>query len=288
LANIVQYGKEAVERLATATRSGMLSAADFVKLAAFRLRTDGRGILLPPDYVSSVGAIGTNGSAHLRAQSSHVFVETPVNVNLADNLYYDGANWQRYNTGLPGQVLVMDNSSYHLYTTPSGANPAALTEIASFSATEWALLMNPPRSHVYGNGTTQAVNSGAVTPILFNTTVTNSAGAGPSVPWNAGTPGRLTAPVTGQYEFGGSLLFSNTGGGVVRMALLQLNGVILKGGSAGPPSGVNFVRVHAQSVRVLNAGDYVELCAYQDSGVAINAIGNSEESHFHLRYLGRS
>lgn len=276
----VQNGKE--------RRGGLLSMIDAVRLAAFRLAANGRGILLPPDFTALVGALSTNGTAHLRSPAGNAFVESTTSSHITCNLYFDGTNWNLMNTGLPGWLMVVAGGQLlNLYTAPAAANPATLTVVGSFTPNMLGQAMNPPRAHVWGNGTSQTVNNTTITPVLFNAVIYNNGGATGAAMWAAGSPGRFTIAVAGTYEVGGTLVFNNGGGGTFRMAFLRINGTALKGAGTAPPLVGGQVRVSAHTVRSFAAGDFVELCAYQDSGGVMTVLGSGEEESFHIQYLGQ-
>jgi hypothetical protein len=103
---IQQYGKEAVERLATATRSGMLSAADFVKLAA-----------------SSIYTSAEKASLTLLSDQPVVFMYR----NSALNITNAGA----------GTAVTWDTALSNTYGMWGGGNPTRIT----FPRTGWYDLM---------------------------------------------------------------------------------------------------------------------------------------------------
>jgi hypothetical protein len=127
MASIVQYGKRAADVLATATNRGLLAATDFVKLQL--LRFSGNRLLLPPDYTSFVAqetGSGATADAHLRAGGRYTFLEAPGNSHITANAYYDGTNWQRYNTAAAAYLFIVNaGGEFDFWTAAAGANPIA-------------------------------------------------------------------------------------------------------------------------------------------------------------------
>jgi len=124
-----------------------------------------------------------------------------------------------------------------------------------------------PSARVY-RSTAQSIPTGTWTAVVHDTVRYDTGGQ-----WSAGNPSRLTAQVAGTYVITGGLLFTASTAGVQRSSGIRLNGANWL--SIGPPlaqtfaAGSGAVSVVATVVQ-LNAGDYVELMAMQDSGGALN------------------
>lgn len=130
-------------------------------------------------------------------------------------------------------------------------------------------LLNPPIAQIT-QGSVQSIPNSAVTPVTFDSTVNDSYGGHSNITNNS----RYTAQVTGWYLVIGVAAFATNGTGV-RVARLLKNG-----------SSVVYFDVWAQAVTAastptatatagilqLNAGDYVELGAYQTSGGALTTF----------------
>lgn len=86
-------------------------------------------------------------------------------------------------------------------------------------------------------------------------------------------PSRVTAPVTGYYHVDGVIYWAS-GSPTQVQAAIRKNGsaTALPGlrGKVNPTSGQDSI-VRCAGVVLLNAGDYIELYGYQDSGAALNA-----------------
>jgi hypothetical protein len=86
---------------------------------------------------------------------------------------------------------------------------------------------------------------------------------------------RLTAPIAGWYAITGHIVFASNATGL-RDAAILLNGATIIAQTLFPAATTNVTNISIAAIYYLNAGDYVELEAYQDSGGALNvtAAGN--------------
>lgn len=82
---------------------------------------------------------------------------------------------------------------------------------------------------------------------------------------------RLVAPFAGTYLIAGTMRFASNATGI-RAVQLRLNGGTLIGSVVTPPTSGDVIDLNVVTVYALAASDYVELCAYQTSGGALNAI----------------
>lgn len=139
---------------------------------------------------------------------------------------------------------------------------------------------NHPRVRVY-HSTTQAVSSGTVTTLTFNSERFD--------PWamhdTTTNASRLTAPKAGVYLIGASFAFASGGAGDVA-AQINVNGtavayVYTRSSSANTPS------LNPHTTWALNAGDYAEVQAFQSSGATVNVLAASSYSpEFWMSFLG--
>jgi hypothetical protein len=204
---------------------------------------------------------------------------------LAGNIYYDGVNWNLYDTTNTGSLWrVGPDGQMVIWTASAGANPRPLTLVGAFLPATLGMAMNPPGAHVYATVNTTC-NHATVSPVQFSTVIQSRAGQASASPWNAGSPFRLTAPVQGTYAIGGCVLWNTSATGV-RMGLLRINGGTIKGGNSGPSTTTQFIRNSVSLVRPLLAGDYIEMCGYQDSGVAVQVVPSGEEMYMYMNYMG--
>jgi len=117
-------------------------------------------------------------------------------------------------------------------------------------------------------GATQDLPSDTFTKIEWDTEDFD-----PDAMFDAASPTRLTAPVAGVYRLGGAIAISFDGNGY-RAAHWGVNGSIV----AQSPAvfvGSNATGAHVMCVSLLvnlNAGDYVEMFVFQNSGVLLTTV----------------
>jgi hypothetical protein len=123
-----------------------------------------------------------------------------------------------------------------------------------------------PGAHVKGTGSAELVSSGAGKALSFDTADFNVGGV-----YDAAHPDRLTAPVAGRYLIIGSAMWAANGVGS-RQLYLTVNSTALESNITTGNSEVGEGNgQQVESVRHLDAGDVVQLIAYQDSGSSLNA-----------------
>lgn len=135
-------------------------------------------------------------------------------------------------------------------------------------------LLNPPMAVVYQT-TVQSLTSGVAAAVSFDTTTVDTYG----MHSNSTNNSRATAVVAGWYLITATIQYANTSAAHNRNVTINKNGVqVPQFGVAGlsGDTGV-FPMVSAGAWVFLNAGDYVEVIAYQDSGGAVNThtLGSS-------------
>ncbi len=132
--------------------------------------------------------------------------------------------------------------------------------------------------------TNQSISNNAVTAISFDTE-TYDLGRGL---WVVGSPTRITAVVAGVYTFTGCIRYDANATGL-RSALLRANGATLFGAqSESNPSGTNDTAVIVSADFLLAAGEYVELCAFQNSGISLNSQAQASYENFITAHLVRA
>lgn len=116
----------------------------------------------------------------------------------------------------------------------------------------------------------QSINSNTQTACTFDTVRfdTGVNGSGADLFWAAGTPTRLTAPNTGLYEINGFLRWPAATVGPVA-AYIRLNGTKILTAMEWTADGTEDIWIPVATQYVLNANEYVELIAYQNSGGAV-------------------
>ncbi len=94
---------------ATETADGLLTAAHYALLA---------------EHVSEL----SDGSLHLASADEHVFIAADRSVYLLANAYYDGTNFNRYDTAGPAYALTLqDGGTVQFRSAAAGANPISWT-----------------------------------------------------------------------------------------------------------------------------------------------------------------
>ncbi len=158
------------------------------------------------------------------------------------------------------------------WTDPAG-HVWAVGEVLSaanmntYIANDLVFLGTPPNCRAYNNAVL-SVNSATVTALALNTENFKSDSGMHSTSSNTS---RLIATIASKYEFKANIAWAtSSAAGTVREALLRINGTTQFGASLQPPSTAYNVTNVAVADYALAAGDYVELCAYQDSGGAMN------------------
>lgn len=136
MAAIQQYLHPAPDLPATADRRGLLLPDDFTKLQA--LLYDAHGNILLTGGGATGGFVGQEsrrGTAfqdvHLRTGTpagSFLFVEAQDSLFLCSNLFWDGVNWNRFDTAKAATLLdvALGGLSVYKVDAGAGANPATL------------------------------------------------------------------------------------------------------------------------------------------------------------------
>jgi hypothetical protein len=115
------------------------------------------------------------------------------------------------------------------------------------------------------NSTTQSIPNSTYTAVSFDSEQTDVGGF-----FAPGTPTRFTVPAgaSGVYQVGGYLAFAGNASGT-RLVVIRTNGSGWMSADRDSPTSVDH-QMNVTAMMYLNAGDYVELIAYQTSGGALN------------------
>jgi hypothetical protein len=131
-------------------------------------------------------------------------------------------------------------------------------------------LANKPMAVVY-QGSAQSFTSSSGAAVTFDSTTTDTYG-GHS---NSTNNSRYTAQVTGWYWVVGTVTWANVAGGNRNVSINKNGSGVPQFGTAVPAaSSLVFPAGQATALVQLNAGDYVEVVAYQDSGGAVSTHAN--------------
>lgn len=201
-----------------------------------------------------VAYIRLNGTTDIAAQTSPSSSASSIGVTV-DTIYYLNANdyveLTAYQTS-GGNLNVNSSGNYtpefSMQLVGGQANGARVYSSSAQSisnSSETAINLDSER-YDYGS---------------FHDTVTNNT--------------RLTAPVAGIYHISGSLQYAVNGTGV-RVVYIRLNGTTDIAAQTAPSSSASSIGMSLDTLYYLNAGDYVELTAYQTSGgnLNVNSSGN--------------
>lgn len=120
-----------------------------------------------------------------------------------------------------------------------------------------------------------APNSGAVTALPWTTKMHDTAGL-----WDSVNTTRLYAREAGVYEIEAQVGFGVNSTGV-RNVIIAINGNsnTRMGDAVQQATSGDVTRINAVGVQYLNAGDYIEVYTYQNSGVALSLEVNSAVTH---------
>lgn len=130
-------------------------------------------------------------------------------------------------------------------------------------------LANKPMAVLY-QAAAQTINNTTATTIAFDSTVTDSYGGHSNSTNNT----RYTAQVTGWYWVAGSTSWNNISGGDRTIGIWKNGAAVPYYGSGNPAASINVNPQESGFGLVqLNAGDYVEISVYQDSGAPIATHG---------------
>jgi hypothetical protein len=165
-------------------------------------------------------------------------------------------------------------------TTPWAAPPLAVSGNTESSAAynilvDDVLLVGTPPGCCLQNNASGSISNGVATSITFSTALRDTDGF-----FNVGThPTRATVPanLAGWYDVESILQFASSSTGV-RALFLYINGSqYCQLDNTNALSAGTTVVTGSTTVQ-LNAGDYVEVWAYQTSGAPLNVIGTPPNS----------
>jgi hypothetical protein len=129
----------------------------------------------------------------------------------------------------------------------------------------------------------QSIGNASLNSIAFSTADYDRLGG-----WSAGNATRYTAQEAGDYELSGQVSFAANATGY-RQVGIMLNGAHLPGGSvvtAAAPTTVTSVATRPVIV-TMNAGDYVSLFGYQNSGATLGTDATTQwQPTLQVKYLG--
>jgi len=154
----------------------------------------------------------------------------------------------------------------------STTNPLAILSVGNYSPEFSMQLVEEVGARVWRNSN-QSCGNGAIIVISFTTEEWDT-----DAVWDGGTPTRLTCQTDGTYIITGCVNWqSRLQGG--RVLTVRLNGDTNIASRRNPGVSSGFGAVQAlETVYQLSAGDYIELLAYQNSGIALNVASSAQWS----------
>lgn len=156
--------------------------------------------------------------------------------------------------------------------------PATLRAFRAKSVAQYAV----PSCRVYNSTNFSVGTSGTDTLVTFDSERWDTS----SMHSTASNTGRIYAPVAGIYDLKAHLNFAANGTGQ-RYAFFKVNGSRIVALTTQPANATIITAVNPSSEVKLNAGDYVEVWAWQNSGGALNISASSEYSpDFSMTFVG--
>lgn len=180
-----------------------------------------------------------------------------------DIVYASAANTPaRLGAGTSGHVL-----------TSGGAGVApSWAAVASGSATFKGAQVNL-------GATPQSIANNTLTAVGFDEEKIDSDSFHDNVTQNT----RLTIPTTGKYLVGGTVTFAGNATGI-REVFIQLNGTIITSHEDHTLDAGIFT-AHVQAIVNATAAQYVEIAVYQNSGGALDVVGDSQNEGATSAYI---
>jgi hypothetical protein len=130
-----------------------------------------------------------------------------------------------------------------------------------------------PAARAY-NTSAQSIPNSTDTALTFNTDRYDT----DNIHSTTTNTSRLTAQTAGIYAVTGEVIFAGNSSGTFRDLYVRLNGTTTVVQQNTKPDAAYNTRATITTMYYLNAGDYVELMTYQDSGGALSTVVNSPES----------
>lgn len=260
------------------TYNGDLDSLDAAVAGQLSLATVGGTTTLTTQQASNAvfnvsGTLTSNAILELPSSASAgrvrvVFVNNNTSGNFTLTVRYQGGSGVVVPQGY-GQLVWHDGVNAYAATRP-------------ISASTGLSLAAVPAARAF-HSTTQAVANNSVTALLLDSERFDNS----SIHSTSVNTSRLTAPVTGLYTLIGCAGLAALGAGTARSVLIRINGTTIVAHEQVPPvsGGSNPTLFNVSALYNLAAGDYAELCAYQDSGGTLNTwqSGNySPEFSMHL------
>lgn len=147
-------------------------------------------------------------------------------------------------------------------------------------------LVNVPPKHfarAYRSSGVQSINNNTATAIVLDGETADTTG---SMHDNVTNASRLVVPDTGLYIITGNLYFPGASGGF-RDGYVRIGGVTtIFSVRDGNPSATNGTILTVALLYQLTAGQYIELFAYQNTGVAANVGAGADLTWLALGSMG--
>lgn len=213
------------------------------------------------------GAVGQPSSVRIGVVDS---LDPPV-VSVQGVPFHGVGFLRDYNPQVGDSVALLGQSSV------VGSDQASWLVLGAVTGTTAAVVAQLRQTAI------QSIPNAVATPIVFTVADEDTAGG-----WSTTVLSRWTAPVSGRYRISGGVSFAAAAGGV-RTVQFQIVGVEVPGsgtldvGSAA--AGGNRLGSRTLSV-FMNAGDYIEITGFQNTGGAINtAVAGVEQATMSIELI---
>jgi hypothetical protein len=158
-------------------------------------------------------------------------------------------------------------------TPPNFAAGAILTEAnLDTLSDDIAFLANPPKCRVFNSANISIPNTTA-TALTFNSERFDT----DTMHSTSVNTGRITFTTAGTYLVGGGISFASNATNS-RQLDIRLNGATVIASDVIGANPADVTRLTVSTLYAFSATDYIEIVAYQSSGVALNALASANFS----------
>lgn len=212
-------------------------------------------------------------------RASAVFLNDPdyeLNRNLLDQISDLKRRVQTLERQEPGKMVsTLSQAALYMPNITTNSSPSyALVWDNSTGQVQQTALTSVSMARAYGTGTTSATNgtwtAAAMAAENFDTDNYHD---------NATNNSRITIPANGTYLLIGQINFAASAAGTVRGAAIRANGVSYRAAYYQPPMGATYENaLQVSLIYEFVAGDYLQICGFQDTGGALNIINSGTQT----------
>jgi hypothetical protein len=91
------------------------------------------GVASPPPFIRANP--GATSALDIQSPTNYLMLQSKSGTHMTGNLYWDGTNWQRYDTAAAGSLWIASGGLGYFYSVAAGANPASLSQRLSIDNT---------------------------------------------------------------------------------------------------------------------------------------------------------